>query len=106
MISWNQIQIDGIARIEKAVAEFNIWETRKIPHGKFKVKIYEQPDGKFMGYTNLQVKDDKDSFYAAVGHGDTIEAALEGTIRYFLSLLGRKDNWEETDFSYDDTSDF
>lgn len=106
MISWNQIQIDGIARIEKAVAEFNVWEVEKIPHGKFKVKIYEQPDGKYLGYTNLQVKDENDSFYAAVGHGDTIEAALEDTIRYFLSLLQRKENWDEADFSYGDSSDF
>lgn len=48
MIRWQDIEIRGIARIEKLVAEFDVIELEKTPCSKFKVKIYESPDGAFM----------------------------------------------------------
>ena len=39
---WKDIRINGIASIEKCVAEFCVRELRITPYGKFKVKIYEK----------------------------------------------------------------
>ena len=39
---WNEIKHQGVAKIEKLVAEYNIWELNIIPCGKFKIKIYRK----------------------------------------------------------------
>ncbi|MFL0253034.1 hypothetical protein ACJDT4_21735 [Clostridium neuense] len=106
MERWQDIKIKGIARIEKVVAEFDVIELQKTPYGKFKVKIYESPDGGFTGYTNLRVKDETGDACGGVGHGITIEEALRDTIEYFLKVLNEKDFWEEDEFECSDTFDF
>lgn len=37
---WNDITYNEIAKIEKLIGEYNIWELEKSPFGKFKIKIY------------------------------------------------------------------
>ncbi|KHD35617.1 hypothetical protein NL50_12755 [Clostridium acetobutylicum] len=106
MEKWKDVKIEGIARIEKVVAEFDVMELQKTPYGKFKVKIYESQDGEFIGYTNLRVKDKTGDACGGVGHGNTIEEALKDTIEYFLKVLSDKDFWEEEDFECADAFDF
>ena len=106
MIRWQDIKIKGIARIEKCVAEFDVMELNHTPYSKFKVKIYEDKIGKFIGYTNLRIRDKLGDASGGVGHGDTIEAALEDTILYFMKMLDQKKNWTEEDFECSDPFDF
>ena len=106
MDDWKKIRIKGIAKIEKCVAEFKICELNKGPYCNFKIKIYENNEGVFTGYTNLLIKDELGDFYCAVGHGRTIESVLEDTIDWYFKMLSRKENWEEADFAYADSFDF
>ena len=106
MEDWKNIKINGIAKIERLVDEFEVWELNKIPYGKFKVKVFESIDGKFTGRTNLMVIDKTNSFCAGVGYGNTVSEALRDTIRYFYSLIEEVDNLTEKCFEYVDVMDF
>jgi len=108
MNSWKNIQVDGIAKIEKCVAEFNIWELDISPYAKFKIKVFEDNESKFTGYSNLQVIDSVGNYNCSVGYGNTIEEALENTIRCFIDMTLWKatDKWMEIDFLCSDFFDF
>lgn len=106
MYSWKKIKINGIANISKCVGEFEIGELNKTPYSKFKIKIYEDIEGKYTGYTNLLLKDDSGCGFPGVGHGNTIEEALESTIQYFLEMLSEKNMLCENDFECADSFDF
>ena len=56
-------------RIEKLSAEFTVWDNTT-PHGKYKVKVYITPNGKYVAYTNIQVRDEDGTPYCGVGHGE------------------------------------
>ena len=103
---WYDIKHEGVAKIEKLVAEYNISELNIIPCGKFKVKIYESMDHTDSGYTNILVADKMGDFYCAVGCGKTEESALKDTISEFFKMVSRKTVWEEQDFQYADSYDF
>ena len=103
---WKNIKQQGIAKIEKLVAEYNIWELNIIPYGKFKIRIYESSNCTYSGYTNIHIADGSGDFYCAVGYGKTKEEALENTISEFFKLTARKSIWEEQDFQYADPCDF
>jgi hypothetical protein len=103
---WYDIKYKGIAKIEKLVGEYNIWELEKSPYGKFKIKVYINASGSYSGYTNLQVMDESRDYYCAVGHGKTEEDALSNTISEFLKMVSRKDTWTESDFKCSDSFDF
>lgn len=105
MIPFN-LCVEGIAKIEKCIGEYNIWELNKIPYAKFKIKIFMDSMGHFVGYSNLQVADALGDYYCAVGHGETEHNALEDTIREFLKMLNRKEHWIESDFRCSDPFDF
>ena len=96
----------GIADIEKLVAEYNIWELNISPYAKFKIKIYESSSHSFTGYTNIHIADGFGNFDCAVGYGKTEEDALEDTISQFFLMTARKDKWEEQDFQCADPYDF
>ena len=106
MEEWKKIKINGIVKIERLIDEFEIWEYNKIPYGKFKVRVYEAPDGCFIGRTNLMVVDKTNDFCAGVGHGETVCEALYDTIRYFYSLIDEVDDLSPKCFKYVDTVDF
>lgn len=106
MERWQDIKIEGIARIEKSVAEFDVVELEKTPYSKFKVKIYESPDGTFTGYTNLRVKDETGDACGGLGHGETVEEALKDTIEYFLNMIDENQDISEEDFECSDPFDF
>lgn len=103
---WKNISINGIGKIKKCVAEFDVNETQKTPYGKFKVKIYEEQNGHFTGYTNLLVKDEDGTPYCGVGSGKNIDEALNNTISSFMDMLSTKDNYTEDDFECADPFDF
>lgn len=92
----------GIAGVEKIVAEYNVCKLNMTPQIKFKVKICESANHKYTGYTDIQIADELGSFYGAVGYGDTEEAALEDTIAEFYRTIATKAVWEEQDFQYMD----
>lgn len=106
--SWKDIRVDGIAKIEKCVAEFNVWELNISPYAKFKIKVFEDTDSKFAGYSNLQVIDEAGNYNSAVGYGSTLEEALNDTIRCFVSMTVWKapEKWMESDFLCSDSFDF
>ncbi|WP_025683446.1 hypothetical protein [Paenibacillus maysiensis] len=104
---WKNMNITGVARIEKCVAEFQVWELNKIPFGKFKVKVYERPDGTFAGFTNIQLKSlEDDSTESGVGFGKTISETLEDTVKYFMSMLNARDDLSKDDFDWSHPDDF
>lgn len=104
---WKTMNITGISRIEKCVAEFQVWELNKIPFGKFKVKVYERPNGTFAGFTNIQLKSlEDDSAESGVGFGKTISETLEDTVKYFMGMLNARDNLSEDDFDWSHPDDF
>lgn len=113
-IMWKSIKMDHVRAIEKCAAEFEVWATRILPYAKMKVKIYEQQNGFFTGYTDVQVIrkfDNKPE--GAVGHGKTVEEALEDTINNFLQIVESdypKDQYphglSEENIEYIDFNDF
>jgi hypothetical protein len=105
MESWACIELEGVAKIEKCVAEFNIWELNLTPWAKFKVKIFEDNNGNFAGYTNLLLKSESGP-ECGVGHGNTIEEALKHTVKYFLSMLKGRGKLTSDDFEAVDSYDF
>jgi hypothetical protein len=106
--NWKHIKINGIVGIDKCVAEFDIWEQNYSPYAKFKIKVYENAEGRFTGFSNLQVISPSGYFDGAVGYGKTIEEALTDTIAYFFQLVSWKDkqDWKEEDFTESDPFDF
>lgn len=111
MKEWKQIKINGIVAIEYCVAEFNIIELEYTPWRKFRVKIFEDAQGRFTGYTNLMLKDETEEKtpYPGIGHGNTISDALEDTINNFMEMIKRrsdKDRLKESDFESVDPYDF
>ena len=108
MERWKEISISGIAKIEKCVAEFNIWELNISPYAKFKVKVYESNSGKFSGYSNLLIADEKENFNCAVGYGGSIDEALQDTLNNFFQLSAYKPalEWKQEDFRYSDSFNF
>lgn len=100
------MKYEGIAKIERLVAEYNIWELKVVPYGKFKVKIFESPNNVYTGYTNIHIIDRQGDFCCAVGYGKTEELALKDTISEFFKMTAWKDEWKEGDFQYADPHDF
>ena len=105
-MEWKDINIQGIGRIQKCVGEINIAETIKTPYGKFKIKIYEEQYGKYVGYTNLLLKDEDGCALPGVGFGETVEEALKDTIEYFLDMINQKKDISDEDYECSDSFDF
>lgn len=86
MDNWKKVNVSGVAKIEKCVAEFNIHELEITPWGKYKIKIYEDSSENYTGYTNLMIST-KYGTDCGVGHGNTIEEALEDTLHNFMEMV-------------------
>lgn len=110
IVNWNKIKIDGIASIEKVVAEFDIGELKYTPYSKFKVKVKEKQKGGYIGYVNLYVKYEDGYPSPEVGIGDTIEETVIDTIEIFMKQVKErfenKGELEEKDFEFVDSFDF
>ncbi len=99
------MKLEGIAKLEKCVAEFNVWELNVTPWAKFKVKIYEDSNGNFSGYTNLLLKTQYGP-EGGVGFGTSIEEALTDTVNEFLNMLQERKQLSQDDFEAVDPYDF
>ncbi|MBR1815483.1 MAG: hypothetical protein IJ763_02160 [Lachnospiraceae bacterium] len=106
MNEWKEIKIDGIARIERFVEEFEVYELYKIPYSKFKVKIFESSNGKFIGRTNIMVIDRTKSYYPGIGHGNNVAETLKDTILNLYLLIDDIDNLNNECFNYVESVDF
>jgi hypothetical protein len=106
MSTWRDIKIDHINLIEKLVAEFNVCAIQIVPYGKFKVRVFEHPDGSFTGYPNIAVKNAQGSPDWMSGWGKTVDEALEDTIRQFLMTVGGRLDLPAEAFEYSDPHDF
>ncbi len=105
-MDWKDVVIDGVVKIEKLADEFEVWELDKIPYGKFKVKVFETQEGKYIGRTNLMVKDKVNDFSVGIGYGGSVGEALQDTVRYFYSLIDELDELSEASFEYVDVLEF
>jgi hypothetical protein len=107
MEQWKKIYFEGIAKIEKCVAEFTIWELNKTPYGKFKIRIFEGNDDTFSGYSNIKIKQlEEDSSECAVGFGKDITGALEDTLKNFIKMINVREEWNEEHFEWAHPDDF
>lgn len=105
---WKELQLPEIIKIDKLVAEFNLQEIKKTPWLNFRVKIFEQQDGTFYGYTNLQLlKSPNDTKpVSGYGKGKSIEEALISTVRNFMKIIYEKKDLTDSDFRAIDPYDF
>lgn len=109
MDDWKSIKVDGVIKIEKVVAEFNVWSIQKLPFPKFKVKIRENSAGGFSGSTNVAVRSllDNEPDWTT-GFGNTISESLEDTVKSFFETIEgiEETNLSEDDFVWSDPHDF
>ena len=106
---WHDLKLENVGAIEKTVAEFTIWMSSVLPYAKMKIKIYESRDGTYKGRTDLGIKRKFDGYpQCSVGFGNSIEEALEDTLKYFNVMLKEDglDKLTEDDIEYCEYSDF
>ena len=85
---WHNFKINKVEKIEKCVAEYQVWLHTVLPYGKLKVKIYENQDRTYMGITDIRIKRKFDGdFEGGVGYGKSIDEALENTIKWFIEII-------------------
>lgn len=106
---FNEIKFENVEKLEKLVCEYNVWMHTLLPYGKMKIKIYEDQDNNFTGYTDIKIKRKFDNISeASVGYGKTQEEALKDTIHWFIQIL--KEDYPnglyEEDIEYVDIYDF
>ncbi|MNB85167.1 hypothetical protein D3C81_210250 [compost metagenome] len=103
---WKSIRVTGVSSIEKCVAEFDITQL-DVPSGKFRIRIYESADGKFMGFTNLKIKNAFDGYpEGGVGNGNSITEALQDTIQDFMKNLSEDRQLNDSDFVFVNYNEF
>ncbi len=103
---WQNIKHPDVARIDKAIGEYRVKVSKECPHENFKIKIFLEITGLYVGYTNLRPIDEVGDPFGAVGYGKTEEEALRNTIAEYTRLLLWKSEWKKTDFQYSDSFDF
>jgi hypothetical protein len=97
---WKKVKVAGIASIEKCVAEFDAAQL-DVPTGRFRIRIYESSNGKFMGFTNLKIKNSLDGYpEGGVGNGNTVAEALQDTLSNFMKNLFEKEILNDSDFVF------
>jgi hypothetical protein len=87
-VTWDTLSIEGIINIERVVAEFYI-ECPVLPSRSFRIKIRETMKGRYVGYPNVAIKSSDDTPEWSSGLGETINEALEDTLRSFMASLER-----------------
>lgn len=107
---WHNLKLDNVSGIDKTVAEFTVWMVGILPYAKMKIKVCESQHGSYTGISDVRVKRKFDDGYpqSALGDGDTIEEALENTIKNFNAML-KEDGLEELtpeNIEYSEWSDF
>jgi hypothetical protein len=109
-MSWHEIRVDGIARIDRIVAVFEIWAPETLPFAKFKVKIVERSGNRFAGCANVAIRKPKTGEPEFVaGLGGSVEEALKDTLHYFFREIEENSPGrplDESDFAWSAFEDF
>jgi Zn-finger domain-containing protein len=85
---WKNLKIQNVSGIDKKVAEFTVWMVGVLPFAKMRIKIMEDQEGNFTGYTDIQLIRKIDGYgEAASGFGKTVDEALEETIKSFNEMI-------------------
>ena len=85
---WHDLKIDRVDKIEKCVGEYQIRIHTVLPYEKVKIKIYESQDRTYTGVADVSIKRKSDEeFETVAGFGNSVEEALEDTIRWFLQIV-------------------
>lgn len=111
---WHDFKFSKVERIEKCVAEYQIWMHTVLPYGKLKIKIYEDQDSKYIGITDIHVRRKFDGeFEGGIGYGNSIDEALKDTINCFVEIINTDypvekypQGLSEEDIEYAEYSDF
>ena len=108
---WKDIKLKYEGNIRKLAGEFEVSMPTVLPYCKMKVRVYEESNGRFTGRTDvLLIRKADGSPEGAVGHGDTVDEALEDTINYFISMLEEDykgvPHLNYNDIGYAEVSDF
>lgn len=104
--NWKNIKLYGVSSVEKCVAEFDITQL-DVPSGRFRIRIYENTNGKFMGFTNLKIKNSFDGYpQGGVGNGGSVEEALQDTIKNFMEYLSENRILKDSDFIFVNYNEF
>ena len=111
---WNDLKFSKVEKIEKCIAEYQVWMLTLLPYGKVKIRIYEGQDRTYTGITDIHIRRKFDGgFEAAVGFGKSEEEALQDTIKYFIEIINEDYPSEEyphglseQDIEYAECSDF
>lgn len=108
--TWQTIQLAGIQKIERVVAEFYV-ECGYIPSRYFRVKVTQDAKGNYIGRLNISVKNSVNNTPEWItGLGDSVDAALEDAIQQFMQQLNHcgkdKLNLAEADFDWATCEDF
>lgn len=108
-ITWETLQITGIQRIERVIAEFYV-ECGCIPSRYFRVKITEDQQGTYVGRLNISLKNADGIPDWVVGLGTSIDAALEDAIQQLIHQLDQhgqnKHHLTEANFEWADCEGF
>lgn len=111
---WHNLKNHRIEKIEKCVAEYQIWMHTVLPYGKLKIKIYEEQDKPYTGITDIRIRRKFDGeFEGGIGYGKSIDEALEDTLKWFFEILNidypsekYPNGLSEEDIEYTEYSDF
>ncbi len=107
MTDWRHLKIEGLGPISKRVAVFKIGPPlARLPFAGFQVKVVEHPDGSFFGVPNVARRGADGTVDWIGSFGDTVEEALEKTLRWFAESLGEMEGATEDDFEWAAPEDF
>lgn len=105
--NWKKLKMAKIAKIERVVAEFQVWSIEIFPYAKIKVKILEDSQGCYMGAPNMAAKSRRDGSPDWIsGSGKSIAEALEDTIKLLLDSIAENGAVSENDFEWSAPEDF
>jgi len=99
------ISVESLLRsANQCVAEYEITMAALFPFHKMKIKIYPRPNNSlpgYIGYSNVQIRDQGGSLYASIGNDTTIEKTLNETLRNFLESINDIERpYRGNDFQY------
>ena len=83
-MEWHEIRMNDIKRIDRIVAEFDIWVDGSLPFAKFKIKIIERYGKGFYASPNVAIKNPHTGNPEFIGGlGSTLEEALQDALAFF-----------------------
>jgi hypothetical protein len=102
--------MEHVIRIDRVVAEFDVWFDNSIPFAKMRVKVLTREGGDFLAVSNLAIRNltsrERDGI---AGLGSSVEEAMNDLLSRFFDLV--KENTPvsgltESDFDWSAAEDF